>query len=121
MGLLRGLAPPMPDAAPHFDLAAIVTMLEPWRREFPMRWVCGLMLSAWLAISFATLVGGEASAGIVCGNFDGKFTCRNEYSAGKQFGKNATPGAPADAPASDAPPADQQGLPPQPGGGWSTD
>lgn len=84
-----------------------------------MRFVCGLVLSAWLAV--AVLGGGNASAGIVCGNFDGKFTCKSDSSAAKQFGKNATPGAPVGSgSASDAPPADQA-LPPPPGGGWNTD
>ena len=54
-----------------------------------MRFVCGLALSAWLALSLVALVGGEASAGIVCGNFDGKFTCKSDSSAAKQFGIRA--------------------------------
>jgi hypothetical protein len=87
-----------------------------------MRFVCGFVLAAWLALSLVPLGAGEASAGIVCGDFGNGFTCRNDSSAAKQFGKNATPGAPVGSgSASDAPPADQQALPPAPGGGWSTD
>ena len=55
-----------------------------------MRLVLGFMLAALLSLLPLALGGDGASAGIVCGNFDGKFTCRSNSSAAKQFGKNAT-------------------------------
>ena len=59
-----------------------------------MRLVFGFVLAACVSLLPLALGGDNASAGIVCGNFDGKFTCRSDSSAAKQFGKNATPGAP---------------------------
>jgi hypothetical protein len=47
----------------------------------------------------------------VCGTFDGHFTCRNDFGAGAQFGKNASPGARAPNSA-ETPPTDL------PGGTW---
>ncbi|MGA7457728.1 MAG: hypothetical protein WBW51_10505 [Methyloceanibacter sp.] len=82
-----------------------------------MRLVFSFVLAGCISLPLA-LGGGNASAGIVCGNFDGKFTCRNDSGAAKQFGKNATPGAPINQTSPEAPAGDA--LPPA-GGGWSTD
>ena len=59
-----------------------------------MRLLCGFVLAACLSLLPLALGGDNASAGIVCGTFDGKFSCRSDSKAGAQFGKNATPGAP---------------------------
>jgi hypothetical protein len=77
-------------------------------------------MSAWLALSLVA-IGSEASAGIVCGNFGNGFTCKSDSSAGKQFGKNATPGAPVgnDGRSSAEPPAGEA-VPPG-GGAWGTE
>ena len=68
-----------------------------------MRLLCAFVLAAFLSVLPLALGGDNASAGIVCGTFDGKFSCRSESKAGAQFGKNATPGArietPDDSPA----------------------
>ena len=63
-----------------------------------MRLLCGFVLAALLSVLPLALGGGNASAGIVCGMFDGKFSCRSESKAGAQFGKNATPGAKIETP-----------------------
>jgi len=59
-----------------------------------MRLLCAIVLVAFLSLLPLAFGGDNASAGIVCGMFDGKFSCRNDPKAGAQFGKNATPGAP---------------------------
>jgi hypothetical protein len=87
-----------------------------------MRLLCAFLLAAFVSLLPSALGGGNASAGIVCGMFDGKFSCRSESKAGAQFGKNATPGAPVqnqDSP--EAPSGDQGAAPPPAGGGWNTD
>ena len=85
-----------------------------------MRLVCAFMLAAFVSLLPLALGGGNASAGIVCGTFDGKFSCRSDPKAAKQFGKNATSGAPVG-----SEPEDSQGLeeapPPPAGGSWNTD
>jgi hypothetical protein len=58
-----------------------------------MRLVCAFVLVAFLSLLASTFGGDRAEAGIVCGTFDGKFSCRSESKAGAQFGKNAIPGA----------------------------
>jgi hypothetical protein len=86
-----------------------------------MRLVYAFVLAACLAFLPTVLGGGNASAGIVCGTFDGKFSCRSDSKAAKQFGKNATPGAPI----GNDPPANSMGVeeapPPPAGGSWNTD
>jgi hypothetical protein len=86
-----------------------------------MRRLCGFVLAAWLSMLPLALGGDGASAGIVCGNFDGKFTCRNEPKAGTQFGKNATPGAPVRNESPEDPMGGQDAMPSAAGGGWSTE
>ena len=87
-----------------------------------MRVLSGLVLAAFLSVLPLALGGDGASAGIVCGNFDGKFTCRSDSKAGAQFGKNATPGAPINDQdnSPDVPMGGQDAIPPA-GGGWSTE
>lgn len=87
-----------------------------------MRLVCGFVLAACVSLLPLALGGDGTSAGIVCGNFDGKFTCRSDSSAAKQFGKNATPGAPINNQDSspDVSTGGQDAIPPA-GGGWSTE
>ncbi len=58
-----------------------------------MRLLCAFVLAAFVSLLPLALGGDRAEAGIVCGMFDGKFSCRSESRAGAQFGKNATPGA----------------------------
>ena len=84
-----------------------------------MRLVFGFFLAACVSLLPLALGGDGASAGIVCGNFDGKFTCRSDSSAAKQFGKNANPAAPAGADS----PGDSIGAQdaPPPVGGWNTE
>ena len=87
-----------------------------------MRLVFSFVLAACVSLLPLGLGSDGASAGIVCGNFDGKFTCRSDSKAGAQFGKNATPGAPIknqdNSP--DVPMGGQDAIPPA-GGGWSTE
>jgi hypothetical protein len=68
-----------------------------------MRLFCAFALTVLVSLLPLVLGGDRAEAGIVCGTFDGKFSCRSESKAGPQFGKNATPGArietPDDSPA----------------------
>lgn len=68
-----------------------------------MRLLCAFALTVLVSLLPLALGGDRAEAGIVCGTFDGKFSCRSESKAGPQFGKNATPGArietPDDSPA----------------------
>ena len=87
-----------------------------------MRLVFGFVLAACVSLLPLALGGDGTSAGIVCGNFDGKFTCRSDSSAAKQFGKNATPGAPINNQDSspDVSTGGQDAIPPA-GGGWSTE
>ena len=86
-----------------------------------MRLVFGFVLAACVSVLPLALGGDGASAGIVCGNFDGKFTCRSDSSAAKQFGKNATPGAPINQDSSpDVSTGGLDAIPPA-GGGWNTE
>jgi hypothetical protein len=83
-----------------------------------MRLFCVFVLAAFLSALPLALGGEGAEAGIVCGMFDGKFSCRSESKAGAQFGKNATPGAKIDT--QDDAPQDttggQDAIPPAAGG-----
>jgi hypothetical protein len=86
-----------------------------------MRLAYGCVLAAWLSLLPLALGDGNASAGVVCGTFDGKFSCRSDSKAAKQFGKNATPGA---AIGNDSPGDSMGGAeapPPGAGGGWNVD
>ena len=58
-----------------------------------MRLLCAFMLAAFVSLLPSALGGEGAAAKIVCGTFDGKFSCKNVSGPGAQFGKNATPGA----------------------------
>jgi hypothetical protein len=83
-----------------------------------MRRVCGFALAAFLLMLPLVLGGDNASAGIVCGMFDGKFSCRSDSKAAPQFGKNATPGAPI----SNQDNSSQEPIGGQDaGGGWNTE
>ena len=52
-----------------------------------MRLVFGFVLAACVSLLPLALGGGDASAGIVCGKFDGKFTCRSDSSAGSSLAR----------------------------------
>ena len=86
-----------------------------------MRLGFGFLLAACVSLLPLALGGDGASAGIVCGNFDGKFTCRSDSSAAKQFGKNANPAAPAGADSPGDSIGAQEAPPPDAGGGWNTE
>ena len=81
------------------------------------------VLTALLSLLPLAFGGDNASAGIVCGTFDGKFSCRSESKAGAQFGKNASPGAPINNKdnSPEEPMGGQDATPPAAGGGWNTD
>jgi hypothetical protein len=65
-----------------------------------MRLLCAFAIAAVLSLLPFAIDGGSPvlQAKIVCGNFGQGFTCKTDPGAGGQFGKNATPGAPAQAP-----------------------
>lgn len=94
-----------------------------------MRVLCAFGLAACLSVLASALAADRAAAlvrfipppsaphpqlvleaGIVCGTFDGHFTCKNDSGAAAQFGKNASPGARVPSP--DETPQDL------PGGTW---
>jgi hypothetical protein len=52
-----------------------------------MRLLCALALTVLVSLLPLALGGDRAEAGIVCGMFDGKFSCRSESKSGAQFGK----------------------------------
>jgi hypothetical protein len=85
-----------------------------------MRRVCGFALAAFLLMLPLVLGGDNASAGIVCGMFDGKFSCRSDSKAAPQFGKNATPGAPTSN-SPQEPIGGQDAIPNAGTGGWNTE
>jgi hypothetical protein len=86
-----------------------------------MRLLCAFVLAAFLSVGPLALAGDNASAGIVCGTFDGKFSCRSDSKAAKQFGKNATPGAPIGNDSAGESMGGQEAPPPAAGGGWNAD
>jgi hypothetical protein len=88
-----------------------------------MRVFWAFALTALVSLLPLALGGDRAEAGIVCGMFDGKFSCRSESKAGAQFGKNVTPGARIETP-DDSPEGitgGQEATPPAAGGGWNVD
>ncbi len=72
-----------------------------------MRLLCAVVLAAVVSLLLPNGGGGSAQAKIVCGTFDGKFSCRNAPGA-VEHGKNAVPGARVPNP-DDEPPQDTMG------------
>ena len=85
-----------------------------------MRLVFALVLAALVLLLPVSFGGGKVGAGIVCGTFDGRFTCRRDNTAAPQFGKNASPGGTPTKDQADLPgqPAPLQEAPPA---GWMTE
>ncbi len=72
-----------------------------------MRLLCAVVLAAVVSLLLPHGGGGPAQAKIVCGTFDGKFSCRN-VPGSVDHGKNAVPGAKVPNP-DDEPPQDTMG------------
>jgi hypothetical protein len=81
-----------------------------------MRLLCACAIAAALSLLPFGIDGGGASlqAKIVCGNFGQGFTCKSDSGPGQQYGKNAIPGAPPQAPEPSPPAAMPEGSWPAP-------
>ena len=85
-----------------------------------MRLFCAFALTVLVSLLPLALGGDRAEAGIVCGTFDGKFSCRSDSKAGTQHGKNA-PAVPTATPEPAPDATGEQYTTPPAAGTWSTE